>query len=323
MPDDGFNLILVDGKHLLWRSVSVFQGLSADDPNGNKKDTGGIYGFLRLALGCWIKFGAPGAVTMVAWDRPEGPRARRAMYPHYKNKPPPEPKPGGTSVSSEFDRVTAAQVERELIMESMREQEAELKQILSLLGVSQASAPDWEADDVIATLCARYAELRIGILSGDRDLLQLVNDNVTLIRPLTKGQFALETPVTVRELHGVAPAQILDLKALAGDASDNIPGARGIGAKTAAKIIDVHGSWERALHVAMAKTDDKMLAKLAASADTVRLCARLVTLNRDAKLEFIPAKRDGKRAFIRMAALRFNSLLADGRNKQLLQMGGP
>lgn len=323
MPDEGFNLILVDGKHLLWRSSSVFQRLGVDEPNGDKKDTGGIYGFLRLALGSWIKFGAPGAVTMVAWDRAEGPRHRRAIYPHYKAKPPPEPKPGGHSVASQFDRASAATVERELMIESMREQEAKLKEILSLLGVTQASSPGWEADDVIATLCAKYAELNVGILSGDRDLLQLVDDTTTLIRPLTKGQFALETPATVRAEHGVSPLQILDLKALAGDPGDNVPGARGIGPKTAAKIIDVHGSWSRALDVALAKSEDKTLCKLVPHAESIRISAQLVTLNRAAPLEFIRARRDGRKAFMEMTKLRFNSLMADGRREQLMVMGGP
>lgn len=314
MSDDlGLDLFLIDSKHLLWRSASVFAKLGVDDKDGDKIDTGGIYGYLRLALAAWMRF-APTSVTIAAWDLPQGPTARRAMYSEYKRTPhhTPDMSEGETYASK-------AKSMREL----MEPQEAKLKQILSLLGVAQATAPGWEADDVLATLCTKFRNQRIGILSGDRDLLQLVTDRITLIRPLTQGKFALETPETVMTAHGVTPVQILDLKAIAGDPGDNIPGARGIGAKGAASLIATHGSWERALDVAIASKADKgIMRKLADAEASVRISAKLAALNRAAKLDWVPKGRDGKRAFLEMSALRFNSLMADGRREHLMRMGG-
>lgn len=313
--NDHVELLLVDGKHLLWRAASVFYDLTVEDvKTGKTQLTGGIYGFLRTLLSTWHRFRG---IVIVAWDRPEGPVARRKMYADYKRRPMPEP---GTKT---YDRVAAERAERELMLEQMIGQEATLKRLLSLLGVRQASAPNWEADDVIATMCERYASNRIGILSGDRDLLQLVSDNVTQIRPQPKGEFKISTPTAVMEEFGVSPVQILDLKALAGDDGDNVPGARGIGPKTAAKLLKEHKTWQQCLTWATTSTQAlKVRQTLVEYRPQIQLSARLVALNRRAKLEHIAPARNGRQAFIELAALKFNTLMADGRRELLMEMGG-
>ena len=212
-PGD-LDLLLVDARHLLWRAASAFYDLHAKRDDGSIQPTGGIYGWLRIALSTRYRFGG---IVIACWDRSEGPTARRAMFAEYKNKPKSAPKrkkpPAPTRYSddgqSEYnaaDRATPATVEREVMLEQMMEQEATLKIVLQHLGVDQASSPGWEADDVIATLCQRYKDRsNIGILSGDRDLIQLVNRSVSLIRPQPKGEFEVLNPSRVAETLGLTP----------------------------------------------------------------------------------------------------------------------
>jgi DNA polymerase-1 len=305
------DLLIIDGRHTLWRAASRFGDLSTMDLSGEEQKTGGMYGFLRIILTCWNTFGG---MTFVAWDHVEGPTARRQMFPDYK----------GNKTSHDKADDDPAVIQRREIVKLLREQELGLKQLLPVLGVRQADAPGWEADDVIATLCRRFGgQHRIGILSGDRDLLQLVSDNVSLIRPQPKGEFKLETPAGIRNELGLDPKQVLDMKALAGDASDNIPGARGIGPKTATKLIVEHGGWEEVLRWALSNVPKgKWHQSIVDCADNIRLSAKLVALNYAVPIHMFPAQADGKRAFLALARLKFNSLMADGRRQQLMSMGG-
>lgn len=324
------DLLLVDARHLLWRATSVFYDLHIQLKDGTTQATGGIYGWLRIALSTRWRFGG---MVFACWDRAEGPTVRRAMYHEYKNKPKSAPKrkaakkpeqPMDDNEYNASDRARPAAVEREVMLEQMMEQEVMLKRVLQLLGVRQASSPGWEADDVIATLVDRYKDkANIGILSGDRDLIQLVCPSVSLIRPLPKGEFEVLTPEKVQEDMGISPKQILDMKALAGDASDNIPGAKGIGPKGAIKLIQEHQTWQRALTWATNSTPTSNTAqKLLASRPMVELSARLASLNHNAPLEFTDTARDPKAAMIEIARLKFNSLMADGRREQLMELGG-
>lgn len=332
MEPTDLDLLLVDARHLLWRASSVFYDLRVERPDGTVQPTGGIYGWLRIALSTRWRFGG---MVFACWDRTEGPTHRRAMYPEYKNKPKSAPRrkeklplrqAPAPSVDDEYnasDRARPEPVEREVLLAQMLEQEVMLKRILALLGVRQASSPGWEADDVIATLATRYqGKANIGILSGDRDLIQLVGPTVRLIRPLPKGEFQVLTPDKVVEDLGLTPAQILDLKALAGDASDNIPGAKGIGPVSATKLIQEHKTWQQALIWANSTPTSKLAQKLTASVSQVELSARLASLNRQAPLEFTDPTKDGKAAMIEIAGLKFNSLMADGRREQLMELGG-
>lgn len=328
MEPDQLDLLLVDSRHLLWRSASVFHDLSIDLKDGTKQLTGGVYGWLRIAMATRFKFGG---MVVACWDRAEGPTHRRAMFADYKLKPTkapvrrdakPAPKP--VAVEDEYnssDR-SIVQLDHATMLTHLREQETMLKHVLKLIGVRQASSPGWEADDTIATLVQMHkGNTRIGILSGDRDLIQLVQPGVTLYRPQPRGQFEVLTPTTVRETLGIEPAQILDLKALAGDPSDNIPGAKGIGNVTATKLIQENKTWRQALDWALANSTTKLAQKLIAAQASVELSARLATLNPRAPLEFIDTARNGRAAWMEIARLKFNSLMADGRREQLMSLG--
>lgn len=324
MEPEQLDLLLVDSRHLLWRSASVFHDLCVER-DGVKLMTGGVYGWLRIAMATRYRFGG---MVVACWDRAEGPTERRKLFTEYKNKPTkapvrraPKPAAAPPDEYNASDRAIAP-LDHASMLVHLREQEAMLKRVLTLIGVRQASSPGWEADDTIATMVNLHkGKHTIGILSGDRDLIQLVQPGVTLYRPQPRGQFEVLTPETVRETLGITPAQILDLKALAGDPSDNIPGARGVGAVTATKLIQEHKSWTQALAWARADSTSKLAQKLIASAEQVALSARLATLNPQAPLEFIDTAKSNKLAMIEIARLKFNSLMADGRQEQLMSLG--
>ncbi len=121
-----------------------------------------------------------------------------------------------------------------------------LKSCLDALRVYQIEKPGYEADDLIGTFATRFAsaEFPVFILSGDRDNLQLVDQNVRQIYPQTRGQTTLFTPDLVFEKYGIHPEQIVDLKAMMGDSSDNIPGVKGVGEKTATRLLQTYMTLE-------------------------------------------------------------------------------
>lgn len=279
-------ILALDAKNCLYRAASAFQELS-NEVDGQEIKTGAIYGFLRVLLAAWEEFGGS---VIVAWEG--GATARRALYPEYKRRK--------ASTSQE-------QVE---FFDSLRRQEYETKHLLQIIGVRQFYADGWEADDVIATVCSRFPDHHVGILSGDRDLLQLVTDRHRLIRPLQKGKIVIETPASIRAEWGVSPVQILDLKALAGDAGDNIPGAPGVGPKTASKLIAEHGGWEEVLRWAKLNVPQKKWHRsLVENEDKVRMSAKLVTLNHKAILIPISPSPEPRRLLSEFSRLGFQSLL--------------
>ncbi len=147
-------------------------------------------------------------------------------------------------------------------------------------------SPGYEADDVIAwaTRCAVAEELAVTVVSGDKDLLQLVNDaaGVKVYSPISQKSY---DEAAVREKFAVPPGQIRDLLALTGDSSDNVPGVPGVGPKTAAKMLaDFH-----TLENLLANTDKvpgKAGESLRASVEAVKLAKRLITLETDVPLDF-------------------------------------
>ncbi|MDA2990309.1 MAG: DNA polymerase I, partial [Actinomycetota bacterium] len=121
------------------------------------------------------------------------------------------------------------------------------KEVLNALGITVLAEPGFEADDIIATLATQADEAgyRVLVVTGDRDSLQLVNNDVTVLYPI-KGVSVLTrfTPEAVVEKYGLTPEQYPDFAALRGDPSDNLPGIPGVGEKTAAKWIVEYGSLE-------------------------------------------------------------------------------
>jgi len=169
---------------------------------------------------------------------------------------------------------------------ALREQVAFVEAAAQAFGAAVTRVDGQEADDIIATLAVRHAADGVDVWSGDKDLLQLVGtDGVRVIADSTKAAQAAKVYASdddVRAAFGVAAAQMGDYLALVGDASDNVPGVKGIGPKTAVKFLDAFGTLEDVL--AKAPTSDvagKAVRKKIADADhdAVRLSRRLVALD--------------------------------------------
>ncbi|MCH5221681.1 MAG: DNA polymerase I [Muribaculaceae bacterium] len=164
-----------------------------------------------------------------------------------------------------------------------------IKSILEAFRIPVVEVPQYEADDVIGTL-SRKAEAKgftTYMMTPDKDYGQLVTDKVFMYRPSIKGQgFEIRGPKEVCERYGISsPAQVIDLLALEGDASDNVPGCPGVGEKTAAKLITEYGSVENLLanaHSIKGALQNKILE----NAEQIRLSKYLVTIVTDAPVDF-------------------------------------
>ncbi len=154
-----------------------------------------------------------------------------------------------------------------------------LPEMMTALGIGWGKGDGYEADDYIAS--AATAEERRGgtalVASGDRDAFQLASDNITILNPVKAGEIARIGPIEVVERYGVLPEQVPDFIALRGDPSDKIPGAKGVGAVTAASLLKTHGTLEAILAT----------GKFAAQADDLRLYRRIATMVRDIELTAI------------------------------------
>ena len=208
-------LMLLDGNSLAFRA---FYALPAE----NFKTQGGlttnaVYGFTAMLINL-LRDEGPSHVA-AAFDVSRQ-TFRKDKYPEYKE--------GRSATPDEF-----------------RGQIDITKEVLGALGITVLAEPGFEADDIIATLAtqAQDAGYRVLVVTGDRDSLQLVSDDVTVLYPV-KGVSELTrfTPEAVQAKYGLTPAQYPDFAALRGDPSDNLPGIPGVGEKTATKWIVEHGS---------------------------------------------------------------------------------
>lgn len=244
-------LLLVDGHHLFHRT---YNALPRSIVGVDGAPIQGVYGFAGAFLRLVRRF-APSHVC-VPFDPPEPP-FRRALFPEYRTGRP----RGSEEEVANFD----AQV-------------GQVHQVLDHLGVPHVMVGGFEADDAIGTLAVRAAAAGLGttIVSGDRDLLQLVGPLVEVFMP--KGQDGVTvTAAEVQESWGVRPDQFVDLKALIGDNSDHIPGVPGIGPRTAAALLARHGSID-ALYAALPTLPARQATLLTTHRERVLLNRRLVTI---------------------------------------------
>ena len=158
---------------------------------------------------------------------------------------------------------------------------ADIVQRLRDDGLLVVGARGFEADDIIATFVAKLPEHKITIITGDKDALQLVDKRVTVISPATG--VAMDTDA-VRKKFGVPPWQMIDLLALTGDKSDNIPGVSGVGDKTAAKWLTEYGSLE-AIYANVSKLPDRFGVALVEGAAAVKTATVLIKLRADAPID--------------------------------------
>ena len=252
-------IMLIDGNSIVNRAFYGVPLLT----NGEGRYTNGVYGFLNILFKL-LDEEQPDYLA-VAFDL-HAPTFRHRTFDGYK----------GT---------------RKGIPEELREQMPLLKEVLQAMHIPIFEQEGFEADDILGTLSALAEKNGIVpvVVSGDRDLLQLAGETLKVRIPKTKGG-RTETEdyyaADVQAKYGVTPAEFIDMKALMGDASDNIPGVPGIGEKTAAKIITQYHDIETAIAHAAEIKPKKASENLAAYQEQARLSKFLATIVRDMPLEW-------------------------------------
>ncbi|MBQ7372782.1 MAG: DNA polymerase I [Blautia sp.] len=252
-------IVLIDGHSILNRT---FYGLP-DLTNSEGKHTGAVYGFLNILFRI-LEEEKPEYLA-VAFDL-HAPTFRHRMYEAYK----------GT---------------RKGMPEELREQVPLMKEMLQAMGVTIVTKEGYEADDILGTIARRSEAkgMEAVILSGDRDLLQLATEKVMIRLPHTsRGNTTVENfhAQQVLEKYQVTPPQIIELKALMGDSSDNIPGLPGVGEKTATKLVTEFGTIENAYAHLEEIKPNKAKESMREHYDLAQLSKVLATINTGSPIDF-------------------------------------
>ncbi len=293
-------LVIIDGKSVFYRGYYAMGALSTSDG----VPTGGIYGFAAIAMEI-VRQLDPTKVV-VAWDSKSSTAKRKVIYDEYKA--------GRTKPPEDF----YAQIPM-------------LKELILALGWSFVECDEYEADDIIGTLALQADEetdlVRAGesekqgvklsewetfIVSSDLDMLQIVDENTRMYRVL-KGFSKLEEidVAGVEAKYGIKKSQFLDLKALKGDSSDNIPGVPGIGEKTAVKLLNEYGTLDGVYeHLDEIKGATK--TKLAAGEESARMSYQLAKIMTNAPVQLAQLPDlviDKERIIAALKKLEFRTLV--------------
>jgi 5'-3' exonuclease len=239
-------LLVIDGDSLAHRA---YHALPKSIRRAKRRPGNALVGFSNFLLRLW-ESEQPRAV-FVGWDTLTVPTYRHELFEGYQ-------------AGREFD-------------DELLEQLDMLPDVVRAFGFAAAKAPGYEADDFLAA-AVRSEEARGGtalVATSDRDAFQLASERTTILQP-TRGvsELARVGPAQVRERYGVQPDQVPDFIALRGDPSDRLPGAKGVGPKTAADLLRQYGSLEAALEA----------GRFATQADELRVYRRMATLDAEAPL---------------------------------------
>lgn len=252
-------LVLMDGHSILNRA---FYGLP-DLTNREGLHTNAVYGFLNMMFKILAQENPD--YLAVAFDV-HAPTFRHDLFQEYK----------GT---------------RKPMAEELRQQVPLMKEMLTAMGVCIVQKEGFEADDILGTLAFRGEKegMQVSLISGDRDMLQLATDNICVRIPKTKkGGTEIEDYYAkdVEALYGVTPREFIDVKALMGDSSDNIPGIPGVGEKTASALIATYHSIENAYEHREEVKPNRARESLTEHYDMAKLSKVLATIVTDCDLEF-------------------------------------
>lgn len=281
-------LMVIDGNSLINRAFYGIRMLTTKDG----QPTNAVYGFVNILLKL-LDEEKPDALC-VTFDR-KAPTFRHLAYEGYK-------------------------AQRKGMPDELAAQLPVLKDVLAAMNIPRYELDGWEADDLIGTIAARdtAAGWETVIVTGDKDSLQLVTDSTRVKLVSTRmGQTTTKemTPETFQETYGFAPIHIVDLKALMGDTSDNIPGVKGIGEKTAMDLIQRYQSVE-AIYADVEGVEAKpaVKKKLTEGEEQARMSYDLATIRCDAPIDFSPedARRrepDGPALYELFLTLEFNKLI--------------
>jgi DNA polymerase I len=245
-------LLIIDGDSFAHRA---YHALPKTIRRKGDKGAGAILGFANILLRLYEQEN-PRAV-LVGWDTLEATTYRSKLFPAYQS-------------GREFDEELLDQLET-------------LPEFVSACGFANAKAAGFEADDFLAAAVLKE-ERRGGaalVASGDRDAFQLASDKTTILHPVRAGEMARIGPAEVRERYGVDPNQVPDFIALRGDPSDKLPGARGVGPKSAAALLRKHGTLESLLNS----------GRFPVQADDLRLYRSIATMDAAAPLPSLKAQK--------------------------------
>jgi DNA polymerase-1 len=235
-------LLAVDGDNFAHRS---YHAIPKTVRGAGGRPANALVGVANYLLRLWDAEQPSG--VLVAWDSLETPTYRHETLASYQ-------------AGREFDGALLEQLDA-------------LPEFVGSFGFACGKGPGYEADDFLAAAASHW-DGPVLVATSDRDAFQLVSDRVTVLQPVSGGAFARVGPVDVRERYGVDPPQVTDFIALRGDASDRIPGAPGVGPKTAATILATYGSLEAALAA----------GRFSTIADELRLYRRIAQMDVDAPL---------------------------------------
>jgi len=247
-------LFLIDGNSYCYRAYYAIKELKTSEGF----PTNAVYGFFNM-LNKIIEEEKPNYMA-VSFDT-KAPTFRHKEYKEYKGHRKPMP-------------------------EDLVVQLPWIKKILSVLGINIYEAAGYEADDVIATLAKRFnnGQIKIYIASSDKDILQLVDSNLHVYKYQNGIRLILKKE-QVRQKYQIDPAEMIDFLALMGDSSDNIPGIPGVGAKTAAKLINQYGGVEEILSNTNNIKPESLRKKVEDNKDLALLSKKLTRLDADVDIK--------------------------------------
>lgn len=245
-------VVLIDGSGYIYRAFYALPPMTRSDGT----PVNAVYGFCAMLMKLIKEMPADYLAVMFDTSRQT---FRMEIFPDYKG--------------------TRKETPEELIPQFPL-----LRQAVDAFSIAQAEMNGYEADDLLATYArlAHEEEAEVTIVSADKDLMQLVGSGVTIYDPMKQRVVEAEQ---VMEKFGVTPDKVVDVQALAGDTSDNVPGVRGIGIKTAAALINEYGSLENLLDNVASIKQNKRREVLTADAELARMSKKLVTLNAFAPVE--------------------------------------
>ena len=264
MPD---KIVMLDGYSLMYRAFHALQ-TPMTAPDGTP--TNAVHGFIMMLLKV-LDEEKPAGIA-VAFDM-HAPTLRAQEYAEYKGTRKPMP-------------------------DELRAQDPVIRQLIGLMGIPILEKEGYEADDILGTVSAKCERegREIVLVTGDRDSFQLSGEKTTIL--YTKrgiSDTVRVTPEYIFETYGLKPIQMIDVKGLMGDASDNIPGVPGVGEKTALKLIQQYGSLENVLNTAETEQKGKLRERLIEHRDLAELSKHLATIDRAVPIEidFESWKPDG------------------------------
>ncbi|TKB08737.1 DNA polymerase I [Desulforhopalus sp. IMCC35007] len=274
-------IYLIDGSSYIYRAYHAIAPLT----NSKGVATNAVLGFVKMVQKLINEHGPK--YLAIAFDS-KGPVFRHDLYREYKANRPPMP-------------------------EDLREQLPYIKEFVRASNILMLEEAEVEADDILASIAARYTKqgYRVVIVSGDKDLLQLVDDSVAMYDPMKN---KVMDRAEVEKKYGVRPDQLLDFFALVGDSADNVPGVPGVGPKTAEKLIADYGSLDGLYERVDTLKKSKMKEKIIDNRQQAYLSRQLIDLKKDVKIpekidQFTLQKADDSSLASLYTELEFLSLL--------------